>query len=306
MEQGTPPKNLSDWSYRAVCDLVRSPLGDTYTCDYQAVLTTRARQADVDRSIRKAACAFANTVGGFIVFGVADDRMGVTGIDRILGMEHDPEMKQKFAQTVRTIIPTLYYEFVEIQIPGTGDVLYVVSVPRGLMRPYGFPEEDGWQFWKREPTGSHLMSYEELRGLFLWTEERGRKLQLFYFEARRMRDTVEDVLVSASRRGKDIGPLSVEGNIWESLLLDIFPVIRDDVPLTKAVGDARKRINEMQLKTKKFLASGKVQKISPTERGEHEKTIREGAQALGDQLDTIIFELELNYGMDRFNNLYIS
>lgn len=308
MNSSIVPSRLEEWSYEVVCELVNRSLGETYTYDFKAVLSDSKPEglSKVNYGIRKTTAAFANTVGGFIIFGVLDEKSGVRGTERIRGIEQRPELSKEFADKTKAIQPTVHFDASNIMIPDRDDILWIVYIPLSPLRPHSFLEKEQWHFWKRGRGGNLAMTYEEMREQFLGTEERRRKLQLFYFEARRMRENLKHTYMSGALRTKEIGYMTIEANVLESLLPDIHPLIHENFNLLNAIGEVRKAINIMQLRTRKFTALEGGQGATEYEYEKHNQDMQSNAQFLEERLNTVIAELEKRYGMDRFRNLYVA
>ena len=65
------PTSLDDWTLNVVIELLQTGAFESEHFDYKEMLPHSGDQGAKDR-LRKTCCAFANTDGGFIVFGVSD------------------------------------------------------------------------------------------------------------------------------------------------------------------------------------------------------------------------------------------
>lgn len=301
------PSRLEEWSYDIVSNLVSKPQDESYTYDFKAVLNAARRDeaSKVNHEIRKTTAAFANTVGGFVIFGVADVKSGLTGHARIIGIEPKPDLSKEFTDKTHVIVPAIYFEVTEIEIPNSQNILWIVHIPLSPLRPHGFVEKDQWHFWKRGRGRNVPMSYEELREQFLGTEERRKKLQLFYLEARRILQNLRLTYVTGRMRTSSIGQMTIEANVLESLWPDVYLLIHEDMNLVNAIGETRMAIDAMRLKTSQFIALGGQ---GPSERDyeEHNQFMRSRAQFLEGRLRTIISVLEERHGLENFRNLYVA
>ena len=62
------PRALTDWDYETIKDLTTTSYLETDTFEFK--LAMKSRDPTIDGRIKETACAFANTNGGFIIFGV--------------------------------------------------------------------------------------------------------------------------------------------------------------------------------------------------------------------------------------------
>jgi hypothetical protein len=60
--------------------------------------------------------------------------------------------------------------------------VHVVHVPRSWKAPHAVADGDGWVFPRRSSKGTEIMSYSEIRGVFLGYYEKRMKLQLLRAE----------------------------------------------------------------------------------------------------------------------------
>ena len=64
---------FSDWSLPAIVELLTRRMFETDKFDYKQSLPHAQDENGKDR-LRRVCCAFANSDGGFLVFGISDDR----------------------------------------------------------------------------------------------------------------------------------------------------------------------------------------------------------------------------------------
>ncbi len=89
------PPNVNGWTLELIEKLVAQGYLETDFYDFKAEL--RSKEVGHNRRLTATACAFANTKGGFIVFGVKDLANGkMTG--RIEGIEADSDLAKEFGE----------------------------------------------------------------------------------------------------------------------------------------------------------------------------------------------------------------
>src|SRR5438093_9417418 len=95
--------------------------------DFKAELSSRDPQNS--QRLTNSACAFANTRGGFIVFGVGD--LDKPMQERIRGITVDSDLAKDFGDKIRGASPNVYFDFSNPPVPvrGTNRVIFVVHVP---------------------------------------------------------------------------------------------------------------------------------------------------------------------------------
>lgn len=172
------PEDLSVWTYETVADIVTTHELEPGGFDYKEVLNPTDKQNskavdDLRHSIRKAACALANTDGGFVIFGVRDRGKRVANaVDRIVGIPAEGDLGAEFGQKVSVIQPNVAFETSPkgIEIPNSDKVLFVVRIPRSRNRPHMI-ETDG-AFYRRDDGGFCVpMRYIQVRELMMHRQE---------------------------------------------------------------------------------------------------------------------------------------
>jgi Putative DNA-binding domain len=159
------PTKLDEWNLGAVQDVAASGIAENDLFDLKADLQSAEHQ-------RKIVAAFANTRGGFLVFGVTNDR-------RVVGVSND-ELPRDFGSKLRFgIEPSVEFRFGPAIAISPGKKAFVVNVPRSIRVPHAVLQDHNWIFLKRSASGSNdPMSYEEIRLAFQDTEMRRSKLAL--------------------------------------------------------------------------------------------------------------------------------
>ncbi len=176
------PRTLKDWSVSNIIELLRRGMFENETFDYKQSLP-HSKDENGKRRMRRVCCAFANSQGGFIVFGISDDR-SKSPEDRLLGIEPNLDFPQQFGNYPRTCHPSIEWNFLNpaLAVP-SGNVLHIVEIPKSWKAPHATGDRDtGWCFIKRTNQGDEGMMIEEVRQIFLGYYEKRLKLQLLRAE----------------------------------------------------------------------------------------------------------------------------
>lgn len=159
------PESLADWTLHAIQALTDSGIAENDRFDFKANIQ------DTD-NVRKSVTAFANTRGGFLVYGVSNDR-------KLIGIENS-EFARDFGSKLRECVePAVNYNM-SAPIPVTEKAnLHVVQIPRSPRLPHAVQLSGRWTFLKRTSAGTNdPMSYEEIRLAFQDTDSKRTKLAL--------------------------------------------------------------------------------------------------------------------------------
>jgi hypothetical protein len=166
------PERLDDWTYEAVQALAVAGANEGDRHDFKASLAG-------DR-ISQTSCSFANSQGGFLVFGVAEPEHA-GGPWRIPGLAPDSEFASKFTQKLRTE-PTLDWEGPRaVAIPGSANIVYVVEVRASRLKPH-VPRQEPAVFLRRGKGTAIPMTHTEIRSQFIDTEERRIAVRMLALE----------------------------------------------------------------------------------------------------------------------------
>lgn len=238
----TLPATLQGWTLDAVRAVAELGINENDAFDFKADLQPADHQ-------RKIVAAFANTRGGFLIFGVNDTRTleGVT----------NAELPRDFGGRLRTgLEPSVEYQFAPPLSLAGNRRIYVAEVPRSIRGPHSVRVNDMAVFLKRTPAGNNeSMSYEEIRLAFQDTETRRAKLALLSSELAHIDWVAERLLAELPEN------LSTDGlvNDWawmtryptmviDTILGDAYSLVVDKTDLAVAltvVRDETRRSNEV-------------------------------------------------------------
>ena len=105
------PRTLEEWDYNVIRQLVIEGYCETDTFDFKPALKyTVPCQRERDKYNEKllnTVCAFANTYGGFIVFGI-EDAKNKAGENRIVGLDQR-DFGAEFGEKIKDLDPILSY-----------------------------------------------------------------------------------------------------------------------------------------------------------------------------------------------------
>ncbi len=162
------PINLEDWNYKIIKQLVELGATETDKFDFKKDLQVR----ELDKTV----CAFANTDGGFIIFGILDEKEQKhnKNKDRIEGISESLkyDFKTHFYNQINNCSPNIInFEMREptIEIPQSSNFLQVISIKKSNNRPH---MTQGGVFYRRVNGSNEPMQYHQIRRDFYDLEER--------------------------------------------------------------------------------------------------------------------------------------
>lgn len=280
------PRTLEDWDYSVIRELVINDYYETDTFEFKPDLKPRhldQRERDkFNLRIVESVDAFANTFGGFIVFGIEDMKKKL-GEDRIVGVDRT-DLAAEFGEKIKDIDPTVYYNFKNpaITIPHRNEVIFVVHIPRSVSRPHMVSTTG--RFYYRTNKGNEIMSYHEVQREFLRYEERRNKLSLFYIEiisnlkiAERMAK-LANTRIDSREDFLHFSTLKFEMDIMNNLLPEIFGIIQNDQSLIKSIFKLKLQVSPINTKIGIFHSTASNIQEMKFQQETHNDYIRQNVQ----------------------------
>jgi predicted HTH transcriptional regulator len=188
---------LTDWTEDQLIALLDRGIFEPEAFDFKGFRI--AKKTDPEKQdIRKDCCAFANSFGGFLVYGVADDRR-LPAKGRLIGIDKSYDFPNDFGAFPRECKPSIGWEFLNPAIDlGNGKVIHVVFIPRSWRGPHcvkADKPQEGFVFLKRTNKGNEYMNYEEVRMAFLGYYEKRLKLQLLQAELQNLISDAQTMMI---------------------------------------------------------------------------------------------------------------
>lgn len=238
------PNSLEDWNYELIEKLVRDGFFETYRFDLKE---------DIPQRLDKSVCAFANTEGGFLVFGVKNDR-SLSYNERIVGIDPYRDFPREFGDKIaNNTEPHIFYTFRNpaIAIPGSTAVIHVVKIEQSRERPHWTSKRE---FYFRTNKGNELMSYQQIKDSFLGEEQRRQKLRLLFIELLSNRDLCSGMIMKEEQVETHYSLVTLDSSVLQTLLVDTYPIIARDTELIKLLIRIRQVIKVMDNKTRIFYS----------------------------------------------------
>ena len=160
--------------------LVRENIKESLHLDFKREIpdASHASRRDFLRDV----CAFANSGGGDIVFGIAEGPEGIAGdIIPIASDLVDQDIRRLESLVFSTIQPRPDVNIVPVKEP-QGKVVVLLRVAAGLTGPHSVWLEGRRHFTGRRPRSTGDLSMDEIRDLFLGGATLTRRIRAFRME----------------------------------------------------------------------------------------------------------------------------
>ena len=110
------PKMINDWTITSVIDLLRKGYYESEEFDFKEMLPSKHDEKGKFR-LSRTCCAFANSSGGFLVFGIKNDN-ALSLHDRLIGVESSLDFPEHFGVYPKKCSPSVSHEEVRLHILG--------------------------------------------------------------------------------------------------------------------------------------------------------------------------------------------
>jgi hypothetical protein len=212
------PQRLDEWSYEVILDLLETHCDEDARFDWKEDLGR-----DPAPRLVRTAVGMANGAGGFLVFGVKDNR-ALPAAARICGIDANRNFLKECTDRLAKATPALPHEYKQPPIPipnQDGRVIHVLQILNGA-RPHLL---DG-VFYRRTASGAEKMDIEEVRDLFFRAEELQAKLRLLLLELVNAREAA--LAVAVAKLGRGFFPLRpIDSALISRLHADVLPALRE-------------------------------------------------------------------------------
>jgi len=241
--RGVVPETREGWTLDIVRALVSQGAFETDRFDFKEKLPD-GRDDGGKRRLRRDVAAFANSSGGFLVYGVKDDK-GLPPDLRIVGLDPTEDFPERFGNYPSTCEPSVEWTFKSPPIQlNTRRIIHVVHVQASARRPHGVFEDERWWFTKRTNKGTEAMSYDELRAAFSSTREKLAKLRMLIAEVQHLHDHAQVVNARASSQGRravwrGAPPDPYDHSVIAALTPDVLDLIAHDARIVRLLPELR-------------------------------------------------------------------
>ena len=180
------PATLDEWDYEIIVALLAAHAYEDLRFDWKEGVPHRSAEG-LKKDLIKNAVGMANGDGGFLIFGVDDDREMNAGA-RVRGIPAAQEVQKEVAELLRAADP--HVPFIPrqppIALPDSVDRVVAVIEVLTTLAPHSYDHV----FYKRTLRGSDRMTTQEVRDLFIRKEERHARVRMLLLELATVAETL--------------------------------------------------------------------------------------------------------------------
>lgn len=177
------PDNVDDWTIGTITDLLHEGYDENHTLEFK-----REVNPDGDR-IGRTACAFANTMGGFIILGI-DPAKEKEMYERIIGLDNSDQLKSSILNQINNIkpnIPTSNLIFKKNNINlKNGRIIIILDIRPSVSLIHQFNDI----FYKRLPDGNKPMEVDAIVNKIISTRQHHLLFNLLLVEGGLIRNNL--------------------------------------------------------------------------------------------------------------------
>jgi len=234
------PATLEEWNIGTIMHLLVQGYHESETFDFKEMLPHKDDERGKQRTV-KTCCAFANSSGGFLIYGVKDATTGGSIEGHLAGIDPADDFPEQFGNYPQKCTPSITWDFKNPPVKlENGNVIHVIHVPRSWNAPHCIEAPNNLRcFPKRTNKGNEDMSYEEIRMAFLQYYEKRLKLQLLQAELKNIKQHAEDLTKTYPDAQVKFGVGEFSLTVIETVLADTYTILAEHRDLLEILDEIR-------------------------------------------------------------------
>ncbi len=189
------------------------------------------------KDIVKYVSSFANANGGFLIYGVDDDKK-IVGIDRTMKGKNVVEWYNQVVSG-NTEPDIFYHDPHCIDIPNSNKIIMIIEIPESTRKPHMVT---GDRYYTRLNDSSKSASHYQVRDMFMYSRERKLEFESFY-KKRNLDIESEEFMNTQLSKNVDRKPIRTS---LETLPLILFSVIPKYLDEEVFKGNSKEQINWLE------------------------------------------------------------
>jgi len=236
-------KNIHDWNLNFILELLKKGYNEDIWFDFKQSLP-HPKDDDGKIRLRKTVASFANNEGGFIVFGILDDK-AASPENRLKGIAPNEDYPVLLGNLLENLMPRPNFTLKNPPIfLSSGNLIHVCEIFESMDKPVSVEVKEGaFTFPLRTSKGTASMRYDEIKQNFLGYAYMRDKLLLLVEELKRIIQELKLFEGAPNLSSRDIIPGNTIAH--ETLSLCIFHahgLLKKETHLLYKLNDFKTRI----------------------------------------------------------------
>lgn len=282
------PNSADEFDLELIEKLVSMGVFESDQFDFKLMLPD-SRNDEAKRRLRETIAAFANSDGGYLIYGIEDTKDKTT-VDRIVGIDKSYDIPAKFGDYASFSEPSVDWHFKNPPIEAhNGRLIHVIQIFSTWRKPHSVEFNKGnLIFPKRTNKGNERMSYHEVKSAFHETEFKRSKLALLISEIEFMKNTAERLLSNVPDPPPNIGgtlhwawATRYNTTLIDQTLGDTFSFFSENIDLWNTLCVVRDSAKHSNVSCEAFSNIVFMYMTNKKQLNEdHYKTVRESAEEI--------------------------
>lgn len=246
--QITQNTKLSEWSDEWIRKILDTDLGEELLYDFKEGINSKDPKHLAN--IRKAVSSFANTFGGFLIFGIKD-KSKATGWDRLCGITDTAIFAKELTNKISggNVIPNIFFEGPKIIVVDNNCKKYdvaVIKIESSESKPHGVVSsgKDGLlEFWMRGNSSAVAATYPYLTKMIEESSELRNWLAALYLDSEYVDAFANKMIIPETERGMSIPVSRINAFINSDQSSQFISKIPTDIPLIQLIWALREKVD---------------------------------------------------------------
>lgn len=247
MLQISPSTELSEWSEEWIQEILNNDEGEGLFFEFKNEINSKDPKSAYN--LRKAFTSFANTLGGFIIFGIKD-KSSASGWERLSGIQDVDNFAKELTNKLSAgkVVPHIFFEgphIVEVKYSNKTYKVLIIKVNSSELKPHAIvSDSDGLlQFWMRGNSTAIAASYPYLTKLIEDSSGLRNMLAALFLDTEYVDSFADDMTVPLAARETTIPVVKINALINSEQSTSIIAKIPTDIELIKLIWELRKAID---------------------------------------------------------------
>lgn len=243
----SPNTSLSEWSEEWIKNILDNDQGEELFFDFKEGLNSQDPKHLYN--LRKAVTSFANTFGGFIIFGIIDKSKG-TGWDRLCGVSDTVNFSKELTNKISggKVIPHIFFDgpkIIPVNYKGNKLNVLVIKIESSELKPHAvLSDSDGLlQFWMRGNSTAIASTYPFLTKMIEESSELRNLLAALYLDMDYVDHIGSKMLIPDWDRTQKVPVVKIRALVNSEQSSQIISKIPTDIPLIKLIWQLREIID---------------------------------------------------------------